>query len=90
MELIAYLIWLAVVGLVVGALARLVVPGKHSIGLLGTALIGIAGTFLGGMIFWGLVDNPGEHPIIGFLIAVATAALLVYFIAGRGRRKLRF
>jgi hypothetical protein len=38
MEVITYIIWLAVIGIVVGAVARLLVPGRQSMGLVETAL----------------------------------------------------
>ena len=43
-------------GLVVGALARMILPGRQSIGLIGTILLGIVGAFVGGLIgsaIWG-------------------------------------
>ena len=45
-----------IAGLVVGALARLVIPGRENIGLLGTALFGVAGGLLGG--FFGNFSEP--------------------------------
>ena len=44
------LLWWALVGLVTGALARLILRGKQSIGLLATAAAGIAGALLGGNV----------------------------------------
>jgi uncharacterized membrane protein YeaQ/YmgE (transglycosylase-associated protein family) len=49
------LLWLVLTGLVIGALGRLVLPGRQEIGLLQTALIGIAASLLGGMIATALV-----------------------------------
>lgn len=43
----AYIIYLVLIGLVAGAVARLVVPGRDPIGLIGTILLGIVGSFLG-------------------------------------------
>jgi uncharacterized membrane protein YeaQ/YmgE (transglycosylase-associated protein family) len=86
MGIIAYLLWLFVSGVIIGALARLVVPGRQPIGLLGTALIGIAGSFVGGLIFWALADHPAKHPVIGFLIAIACAALLLWAFVGSTTR----
>jgi uncharacterized membrane protein YeaQ/YmgE (transglycosylase-associated protein family) len=86
MELITFIIWLVVVGAVVGALGRLLVPGRQAIGFLGTALAGIAGSFVAGVIFWALAEQPGKHPLLGFVLAVICAAVIVYFIAGRRRR----
>ena len=48
MELITFIIWLCVIGLIVGAIARLLVPGRQAMGLVGTALAGIAGSFVAG------------------------------------------
>jgi uncharacterized membrane protein YeaQ/YmgE (transglycosylase-associated protein family) len=84
MDIVTFLIWLVVSGLIVGALARLVVPGRQPIGFLGTILLGIAGSFVGGLIFWALADHPGKHPAVGFLVAVASAAILLYLFVGTG------
>ncbi len=40
-------IWVAIIGLIVGALAKLIMPGKDPGGIIVTMLIGIAGSFLG-------------------------------------------
>jgi uncharacterized membrane protein YeaQ/YmgE (transglycosylase-associated protein family) len=96
MGIVTFLIWLVVSGLMVGALARLVVPGRQPIGVLGTIVLGVAGSFVGGLIFWAVADHPGKHPAVGFLVAVACAAVLLYAFAGSaasrpifsGRRRL--
>jgi uncharacterized membrane protein YeaQ/YmgE (transglycosylase-associated protein family) len=90
MSIFAYIIWLFVSGLIIGAIARLVVPGRQPIGLLATALLGIAGSFVGGLVFWALSDHPAKHPVIGFLIAVACAALLIWLFVGSTTRNSVF
>jgi uncharacterized membrane protein YeaQ/YmgE (transglycosylase-associated protein family) len=75
------LFWLALTGLIIGALARLVLPGRHEIGLLTTALIGIAASLLGGVL--GDVFNAGW--IVRFLVAVALAAIGVTLVSSRER-----
>ena len=77
------LLWLALTGLVVGALGRLVLPGRQEIGLLATALVGIAASLLGGI----LADAFDVGWIIQFLVAVALAAIgiTVFASAERGR-----
>jgi uncharacterized membrane protein YeaQ/YmgE (transglycosylase-associated protein family) len=82
MELITFIIWLCVIGLIVGAIARLLVPGRQPLGLIGTALAGIAGSFVAGVIFWALSEKPGKHPTLGFILAVICAAVVVYFVSG--------
>ena len=59
------LLWLALTGLIIGALGRLVLPGRQEIGLLQTALIGIAASLLGGVL--GEIFDAGW--LIRFLVA---------------------
>ena len=87
MGIVTFLIWLIVSGLIVGALARLLVPGRQPIGLIGTVVLGIAGSFVGGLIFWSVSDHPGKHPAVGFLVAVACAIVLVYVFVGSTTRR---
>jgi uncharacterized membrane protein YeaQ/YmgE (transglycosylase-associated protein family) len=47
-------------GLVVGFIARLVVPGRHPLGILGTIGLGVIGAFVGGFLAWLLKGSPGE------------------------------
>jgi uncharacterized membrane protein YeaQ/YmgE (transglycosylase-associated protein family) len=77
------LLWLALTGLVIGALGRLVLPGRQEIGLLATVLVGIAASLLGGI----LADLFDVGWIIQFLVAVALAALGITLFAQteRGR-----
>jgi uncharacterized membrane protein YeaQ/YmgE (transglycosylase-associated protein family) len=77
------LLWLAIVGLIVGGLARLVLPGRHEIGLLTTALVGIAASLLGGVL--GDIFDAGW--IVRFLVAVALAAIGITLLSGSERRR---
>jgi uncharacterized membrane protein YeaQ/YmgE (transglycosylase-associated protein family) len=79
------LIWYGIVGLVIGGLGRLVVSGRQDIGLLETALFGIAGSLLGGIIANDVLDVGWLGQ---FLTAVIVAAVLVLlFEAGSGRSR---
>ena len=79
------LLWLALTGLVIGALGRLVLPGRQDISLLATALIGIAASLLGGIL--ANVFDAGW--VIQFLVAVALAALgITLFASPEFRRRL--
>jgi uncharacterized membrane protein YeaQ/YmgE (transglycosylase-associated protein family) len=77
------LLWLALTGLVIGALGRLVLPGRQEISLLATALVGIAASLLGGI----LADVFDVGWLIQFLVAVALAAIGITVFASteRGR-----
>lgn len=72
-------IWL-LVGLIAGALARLLVPGRDPMGWLGTLVLGLVGSliggFLGNLIFGGELDISAAG-IVGSVIG-AVIALLAY------------
>jgi len=75
------LIWTAIIGLVVGALAKFIMPGKDPGGLLITMLIGIAGAFLAG--FLGRMAGWYEPGQGAGLIASVLGALLLLWIYRR-------
>jgi uncharacterized membrane protein YeaQ/YmgE (transglycosylase-associated protein family) len=77
------LLWLVLTGLVIGALGRLVLPGRQEISLLATALVGIAASLLGGIL--ANVFDVGW--IIQFLVAVALAALGITVFASSEQRR---
>jgi uncharacterized membrane protein YeaQ/YmgE (transglycosylase-associated protein family) len=68
-----------VVGLIIGALARLVMPGKQNIGVIVTVLIGIAGSFLGTWISYklGYSNQNGGFKVIPFLVGIVVAVILI-------------
>jgi len=67
-----------VAGLVIGLLARLILPGRQRIGLLWTLALGIIGSVIGGTIA-NLIDSGDimELNVIGFVCAVIAAVLLL-------------
>jgi uncharacterized membrane protein YeaQ/YmgE (transglycosylase-associated protein family) len=76
MGLILYLIFLAFAGLIVGALARLALPGPDPMGIGMTILIGLAGSLIGGLIMGLLFGRNGA----GIVVSVACATFIVYLI----------
>lgn len=78
-----------IAGLVIGALARLIKPGKQNLGLLATLLLGLAGSVIGGVIASLLgTGNVFELNVLGFVVAVIAAVLLISVaesLAGRRR-----
>ena len=77
------LLWLALTGLIIGALGRLVLPGRQEIGLISTALVGIGASLLGGILAH-LFDVGW---LIEFLVAVALAAVGVTLLAESDQRR---
>ena len=74
--MIGYLISLAVSGLIIGALGRLAIPGRQPMGCFMTILVGIGGSFLGGLVGQALFNRPG-----GFILAVLCSAGIIYVIS---------
>jgi uncharacterized membrane protein YeaQ/YmgE (transglycosylase-associated protein family) len=77
------LFWLALTGLVIGALGRFVLPGRHDISLLATVLIGIGASLLGGV----LANLFDVGWFIQFLVAVVLAAVGVTVFASSEQRR---
>jgi uncharacterized membrane protein YeaQ/YmgE (transglycosylase-associated protein family) len=78
-----------VVGLIVGALARLIMPGKQNIGLIMTIALGAVGAFLGSWLTYnlGYTNSNGGWAVIPFLVGIITAVILIAIYLGvTGRR----
>ena len=82
-----------VAGLVIGALARLIVPGRQRLGILATLALGVVGSLIGGLIAqFFRTGSIWELNVLGFVCAVIAAVLLVGVaegIAGRNHRAVR-
>jgi uncharacterized membrane protein YeaQ/YmgE (transglycosylase-associated protein family) len=77
-EIIGYIIGLALTGLIVGALARLLLPGRDPMSLLETMLAGIGGSLIAGLIaYYVFNQDEGAAPI---LIALVCTMGIVYAI----------
>ncbi|RIQ23116.1 GlsB/YeaQ/YmgE family stress response membrane protein [Jiangella rhizosphaerae] len=67
-----------IAGLVIGALARLIKPGKQNLGWIATLLLGLAGSVIGGLVANLLgTGDIFELNVLGFIVAVVAAVLLV-------------
>jgi uncharacterized membrane protein YeaQ/YmgE (transglycosylase-associated protein family) len=70
---IGFIVFLVLFGLVVGALARLALPGPDPMGIFATIGLGLAGSFVGGIIAHIFLGTGG-----GIIFAVLAATLLLY------------
>ena len=70
------IVGLLIGGLIVGALARFALPGRDPMPLWLTILLGIAGSFVGGLVVVALVAEPGPGSF--FVAAIASATLILY------------
>lgn len=72
-------LWMFIVGIVVGAIARLIVPGSEHLGIFLTGVLGIVGSFVGGFIsrlFSKPADGAMIHPA-GIILSVIGAILVL-------------
>ncbi|MDL9947956.1 GlsB/YeaQ/YmgE family stress response membrane protein [Gordonia sp. ABSL11-1] len=77
-----------VVGLIVGALARLLMPGKQDIGIIVTIVLGILGSLIGSWLTYqvGYSNSNGGWEVIPFIVGVIVAiALIAAYLSIRGR-----
>jgi len=78
--IVTFLVVLAVVGLIVGALARFALPGRDDMSIWKTMAYGVGGAFLGGMVSRVLGVS---SVILGYVIAIAVAMGLIWFFTRR-------
>ena len=70
MDILLYILLLAVTGLFVGALGRLALPGRDPMSLPQTMLVGIAATFIAGLLAMALFGAEGGGILLSVLVAM--------------------
>jgi uncharacterized membrane protein YeaQ/YmgE (transglycosylase-associated protein family) len=81
------IIWTILFGLAAGIIAKLIYPGKENMGLIVTALLGIAGSFVASYLGqWLKLYQPGQTA--GFIGSII-GALILLFVYGLIKRKAR-
>lgn len=73
-------VWMAVVGFVVGLIARAILPGTQSLGIVLTALLGIAGALLAGFVGQSMGWYAPGQPA-GWIASVVGAVLLLFVVS---------
>ena len=80
-----HLLWMCIIGLIAGALAKLIMPGKDPGGIIVTMLLGIAGSLVGGYLGraagW---YQPGEGAGLIMSVVGAIVLLVIYRLFKRG------
>jgi uncharacterized membrane protein YeaQ/YmgE (transglycosylase-associated protein family) len=87
---LAVIIWTIIIGLIIGGLGRLVVPGKQNMGLGLTLVVGVVASFVGFLIAsaLGVAHTTGVN-WIEHIIQVVLAAVGVALVAGTTGRRSR-
>jgi uncharacterized membrane protein YeaQ/YmgE (transglycosylase-associated protein family) len=82
--MVVTLIGAIVVGLIVGALARLILPGRQNIGVVMTVLLGAVGSFVGSWVTYKLFYPPdrGGFALTAFLVGIIIAVILIAIYVG--------
>ena len=88
METLWSIITWCVFGLVIGAIARFLYPGRQPMGILMTMVLGIVGSLLGGFIAWAFGFSPEDGPFqsSGWIMSIVGALIVVWlglFMASR-------
>ncbi len=83
------LLLFVVFGLVVGFLARAILPGRQSMGLLMTAVLGMVGSLLGGFLGSMISDNDFTRVHAAGLIGSVVGSMLLLWLVSMGGRRAR-
>lgn len=92
--MVLHIIWLIILGLVVGMIARAIVPGRQPMGWIATAALGIVGSYVGGTLSSVLfpphhfdIHPPIKHAFLGALVG-AVVLLWIFKLATSRTRTL--
>jgi uncharacterized membrane protein YeaQ/YmgE (transglycosylase-associated protein family) len=87
-NMVIQILGLLFIGLVIGALARLIKPGKQRLSMVMTLLLGVCGALIGGVLASLIgTGNIFELDFLGFVFAVIAAVLLVGVAEGASGKK---
>ena len=93
--MIGFILFLLVIGLVAGFIARAIVPGRDPMSVGETLVLGIVGSFIGGFLGWALFGNDFDEGalqasgIIGSVVGSVIALLIYRAVTGRRHRVTR-
>ena len=91
--MLAFIVYLLVIGVLAGFLARALVPGPDPMSVAETIVLGIVGSFIGGFLGWALFGNDFDEGalqasgVIGSIIGAVLALLIYRAVRGRGTRR---
>lgn len=85
METVWVILSWMVFGLIAGAIARFLVPGRQAMGLLATMIIGVIGSLIGGGLTWLFTRDPMEPA--GWIMSIVGAVILLVIAEKAGTRR---
>lgn len=87
--MLGFILFLIVIGIIAGFIARLLVPGRDSMSVLETMVLGIIGSFIGGFLGWAIFGKDFAEGalqasgIIGSIVGAVLALLIYRTVTGR-------
>ena len=88
--MVLHIIWIFVLGLIVGSIARLITPGSQKMGWIATAVLGIVGGYVGGtlgslgfLLHQFDITLPIKHSFLGALVGAVILLVIDGFVRGR-------
>lgn len=91
--MLGFILFLLVIGLIAGFVARLLVPGPDPMSILGTIVLGIVGSFIGGFLGWAIFGEDFSEGalqasgLIGSIVGAVVALLVYRALGGRDDRR---
>jgi uncharacterized membrane protein YeaQ/YmgE (transglycosylase-associated protein family) len=88
--MLGFIVWLFIIGIVAGFLARLLVPGRDPMGFWATVVLGVLGSFAGGILGWALFGkdrSSGAIQTSGILGSIIGAVILLLLYRAIFRRR---
>jgi uncharacterized membrane protein YeaQ/YmgE (transglycosylase-associated protein family) len=89
---VLHIIWMIVLGLIVGLVARLIVPGRQPLGWIATAVLGIVGAYVGGTLgsvvfppHLFTITPPIKHSFLGALVGAVILLVIYKLVTSRTR-----
>jgi uncharacterized membrane protein YeaQ/YmgE (transglycosylase-associated protein family) len=90
--MVLHIIWLIILGLVVGLIARAIVPGRQPLGWIATAVLGIVGAYVGGTLGSVVfpphqfdIHPPIQHSFLGALVGAVLLLVIFKLVTSRTR-----
>ncbi len=90
--MLGFILYLLLIGLIAGFLARLLVPGPDPMSVGGTILLGIVGSFVGGFLFYALFNadaDEGAFQASGIIGSILGAIVVLLLYRAVNRRHIR-
>lgn len=74
-------------GLIVGAIARLLLPGRQPMGIVMTMFLGVVGSLAGGLIAWAFRLGTGPYEPSGWIMSIIGAVIVLWAYIAYARRR---